>query len=82
MKNIVTITAEGENLVVRNPKTGEVSKMTLMDISSIIRGLKYRNHCVGVLLASVDVRYPYSLSISPEAEELLKDYPWFTRKKK
>lgn len=71
MANIITITAEGEDLVIRDSVTQKSARMFWPKLSNTAPGLKYRSECIAVLLRSVGAKPDCEVDVSDEAEQLL-----------
>ncbi len=71
MSDIISITANGDYLIVWDPITDKISTTSWMDLSKIAPRLKSRTECIKALLESVQATYHRIFDISDCAESLI-----------
>lgn len=69
---IITITAEGDDLIVKNNENMRQAGIRWEELSNTAPGLKYRSECIAELRRLVDGDPIAEFTVSPEAEALIE----------
>ena len=70
---IISISADGEDIVVRDPMTEKSGRISWPALSNTPPGLKYRNECISILLELVGANsVERGYNVSCDAEKLIE----------
>lgn len=73
LTNIIGITTDGEDFVVRDPFTEKCGRISWPNLSNTAPGLKYRGECISVLLGLVGANpNERGYNVSSDAEKLIE----------